>query len=592
MNRKKKYVCRFAILIAALVFLTANAFSVDVAKLSFDHYYDHVELTATLKALEKAYPGFMEMKSLGKTYRGRDIWGVILNNPKTGPAKHKPGFYIDANIHGNEIQGTEAALYTLWYLLKNYGKTELATRLLDERSFYVIPTMNPDSRDRYINGIANPNSPRTGLVPYDEDQDGVADEDGPEDLDGDGSITMMWKKDPRGKYKRHPSHPELLVPVRPGEKGEFNILALEGIDNDGDGMVNEDAAGGYDMNRNYGYNWQPNYVQMGAGPYPFCWPETKATRDFLIANPNIAGSQNYHNFSGMIVRGPGAINLGDFPVADRRIYDYIGKNGEKILPGYRYFVTYKDMYTLYGGSIDFIYSTLGIYAFLNELDLDPFDTLSELGLGGEDNEKKEDAELAYWRSLLNPLNEMFYQDRVLMGEHYTKLKPYSHPLYGDILIGGIKKFGRRVSPTFKLAETAHRNTAFCLYHADQLARLSFDKIKVESLGGGLYQVDVAIKNSRVTPSISFAAIQRKLHRVDRFKIEGKGVKLLAAGLPTDPFRGLTKKVECRKNFFWVGRGIPGFETVDFRLLIEGKGKVTLIYDSLKGGYHRKTITLE
>lgn len=592
MNRKNKYVCRFAILIAALVFLTANAFSVDVAKLSFDHYYDHVELTATLKALEKAYPGFMEMKSLGKTYRGRDIWGVILNNPKTGPAKHKPGFYIDANIHGNEIQGTEAALYTLWYLLKNYGKTELATRLLDERSFYVIPTMNPDSRDRYINGIANPNSPRTGLVPYDEDQDGVADEDGPEDLDGDGSITMMWKKDPRGKYKRHPSHPELLVPVRPGEKGEFNILALEGIDNDGDGMVNEDAAGGYDMNRNYGYNWQPNYVQMGAGPYPFCWPETKATRDFLIANPNIAGSQNYHNFSGMIVRGPGAINLGDFPVADRRIYDYIGKNGEKILPGYRYFVTYKDMYTLYGGSIDFIYSTLGIYAFLNELDLDPFDTLSELGLGGEDNEKKEDAELAYWRSLLNPLNEMFYQDRVLMGEHYTKLKPYSHPLYGDILIGGIKKFGRRVSPTFKLAETAHRNTAFCLYHADQLARLSFDKIKVESLGGGLYQVDVAIKNSRVTPSISFAAIQRKLHRVDRFKIEGKGVKLLAAGLPTDPFRGLTKKVECRKNFFWVGRGIPGFETVDFRLLIEGKGKVTLIYDSLKGGYHRKTITLE
>lgn len=592
MNRKNRYVYRFAILIVSLVFLTSAVFSVDVKRLSFDHYYDHAELTATLKALKKAYPGFMKMKSLGKTYQGRDIWGVTLNNPKTGPAKHKPGFYIDGNIHGNEIQGTEAALYTLWYLLKNYGKTELVTRLLDERSFYMIPTMNPDSRDRYINGVANPNSPRTGLIPYDEDRDGVADEDGPDDLDGDGSITMMWKKDPKGRYKRHPSHPELLIPIRPGEKGEFTILAVEGIDNDGDGMINEDAAGGYDMNRNYGYNWMPNYVQMGAGHYPFCWPETKATRDFLLANPNIAGAQNYHNFSGMIVRGPGAINLGDFPAPDRKIYDYIGKNGEKILPGYRYFVTYKDMYTLYGGSIDFIYSTLGIYAFLNELDLDPFDTLSELGLGGEGDAKEEDAELRYWRSLLNPLNEMFYQERVLMGEHYTKLKPYKHPLYGDILIGGIKKFGRRVSTTFKLAETAHRNTAFCLYHADQLARLSFDKVKIKHLGGGLYQVDVAIKNSRVTPSISFAAIQKKLHRVDRFKVAGKGVKLLAAGLPTDPYRGLTKNIECRKNFFWVARGIPGFETVDFRLLIEGKGSVTLIYDSLKGGYHSKTITLK
>jgi hypothetical protein len=456
----------------------------------------------------------------------------------------------------------------------------------------MIPTMNPDSRDRYINGVADPDSPRTGLIPYDDDQDGAADEDGPDDLDGDGSITYMWKKDPNGRFKSHPSHSQVLIPVRPGEKGAYTMLGQEGIDNDGDGMINEDAPGGYDMNRNYGYNWQPNYVQMGAGHYPFCWPETRATRDFLLANPNIAGSQCYHNFSGMIVRGPGATNLGEYPIADQKIYDYIGKKGEKILPGYRYLITYKDMYTLYGGSIDFIYSTLGIYAFLNELDLDPFDSLSELGLGEEGEKKEEDEEIRHWRSSLDQLNEMFYHDKVLLGEHYTELKSYKHPLYGDILIGGIKKFGQRVSPTFKLAETSHRNTAFCLFHADQLARLSFDKIKVEKLGGGLYQVDVTIKNSRVTPSISYAAIQKKLHRADRFKIEGKGVKLPAAGLLIDPFRGFTKEIECRKNFFWVERGIPSFGTVDFRLLIKGKGKVTLVYDSLKGGYHTKTITLK
>lgn len=580
-------------LLAALLLFSGSLFSGGIERLSFDHYYDHAELTRTLKALEKAYPRFMTLKSLGKSYQGREIWSVIVNNPKTGPAEHKPGFYIDGNIHGNEIQGTEAALHALWYLLKNYGKTELVTRLLDERAFYFIPTMNPDSRDVYINGVADPNSPRTGLIPLDDDQDGQADEDGPDDLDGDGSITQMWKKDPHGTFKRHPSNPEVLVPIRPGEKGEFRFLGMEGIDNDGDGFLNEDLPGGYDMNRNYGYNWQPNYVQFGAGHYPFCWPETKATRDFLLANPNIAGAQNYHNFGGMFVRGPGATNLGDYPPGDKKVYDYIAQKGEKILPGYKYVVLYKDMYSAYGGSIDFLFCTLGIYSFVNELDMDPFDTF---GIHkDEEAEKKaqlEDEDLRHWRSLLEGLNRMFYHEMVLLGEHYTKLKPYKHPLFGDIYIGGMKKFGQRVSPLFKLAETCHRNTAFCLFHADQLPRLVFEKVDVKNLGGGLYQLDVTITNSRVTPSISYWAKQKKLHRADRVKVSGGNAKLLAAGVLTDPFRGITKKIDCRRNFFWAEQGVPGFGKVDFRLLVKGSGSVNLIYDSLKGGFHEKSIRLK
>jgi hypothetical protein len=164
--------------------------------------------------------------------------------------------------------------------------------------------MNPDSRDYFINKAEEY---RTGLVPYDSDRDGVADEDGPEDLDKDGFITQMRKKDPDGRFKAHPDDPRIMISVRPGEKGEYTLLGGEGIDNDGDGRINEDGLGGYDMNRNYGFNWQPNYVQYGAGEYPFCFPETKATRDFLMAHPNIMGGQNFHNTGGMILRGPGAL---------------------------------------------------------------------------------------------------------------------------------------------------------------------------------------------------------------------------------------------------------------------------------------------
>jgi len=579
----------FAFLVTAicLVVLSPKISSAAEVKLSFDHFYDHAELTAALKALQKANPQFMKLISLGKSYEGRDIWGVIINNPKTGPEEHKSGFYIDGNIHGNEIQGTEVALYAIWYLLNNYGKTELATRLLDERAFYIIPTMNPDSRDYFVN---KRESHRTGVIPVDEDQDGVADEDGPEDLDGDGFITTMRKKDPNGRFRAHPDDPRVLIPVRPGQKGEYTLLGTEGIDNDGDGNINEDRLGGYDMNRNYGFNWQPHYVQYGAGDYPFCFPETKATRDFLLAHPNIMGGQNFHNAGGMILRGPGAKNLGEYPLGDKRVYDQIGKKGEKIIPGYRYLIVYKDLYTVFGGSIDFLYSVLGIYTFTNELDMSP--TFSFPIEGERDEGEEEDEEIQRLRYIAERLAEMTYHDLVLLGEHFADWKPYKHPLYGDVEIGGTKIYGSRVPPLFQLADTCHRNAAFCFFHADQLPRLEFDEVKVEKLESDLFQLDISVRNNRVTPSMSSLAAQRKLHRADRLKLEGKNVKLVSAGRLFDQYRGITGEVEIRDNSIWVESGIPGFDRVTYRFLVRGKGSVKLIYDSLKGGYLATTTTLK
>lgn len=569
-----------------LALMSSNTATAAEVKLTFDHFYDHAELTEALKALEKANPQFMKVISLGKSHQGRDIWAVILNNTKTGPAEHKSGYYIDGNIHGNEIQGTEVALYAIWYLLDNYGKTEFATRLLDERAFYIIPTMNPDGRDYFVN---KREAHRTGLIPVDDDRDGIADEDGPEDLDGDGFITQMRKKDPNGRYKSHPDDPRVMIPVRPGEKGEYSLLGSEGIDNDKDGRINEDRLGGYDMNRNYGFNWQPNYVQRGAGPYPFSFPETKATREFLLAHPNIMGAQNFHNTGGMILRGPGAKNMGDYPMADIRIYDYIGKKGEKIIPGYRYIIIYKDLYTVYGGSVDFLYSVLGAYTFSNELDMTPSFSFPT---GGREPGDEEDEELQRMRSLARRLYEMTHHDLVLLGEQFADWTPYKHPLYGDIEIGGVKIYGTRVPPLFQLADTCHRNAAFCLFHADQLPRLIFDEVAVKKLEGGFYQIDITLKNTRVTPTISAQARQKKLHRADRLKLEGKNVKLLAAGSLIDRFRGITRKIKTRDNSLWVSSGIPSFGKVNYRLLVKGKGNIKIIYDSLKGGYYTKTATLK
>lgn len=590
MNIKQIPIKAVTIFLLTGLWALSGAGAADEVRLSFDHFYDNAELTQALKSLERAYPQLATVQPIGKSVQGRDIWAIILNNPKTGPAEHKPGYYVDGNIHGNEIQGAEVALYMVWYLLKNYGKTALATRLLDERAFYVVPTMNPDSREFYIHQASDPNSPRSGWVPVDDDRDGAVDEDGPEDLDGDGAITTMRKKDPYGRYKPNPKDPRILVAAKPDEKGEYEILGEEGIDNDGDGRINEDGPGSYDMNRNFGYNWQPNYVQYGAGAYPFSFPEAKAVADFVMAHPNIMGAQSFHNSGGMILRGPGAKNLGDMNSADRQVMDYIGKKGESILPGYRYITIYKDMYTVYGGSIDFFNNTLGIFTFSNELDMDLAREPKPPARKSED-EEEEANEVQRMLTGDESIEGMVYQDLVLMGEQYSDWKPYKHPLYGDIEIGGEKKFASRVPPLFKLAETCHRNAAFVLYHADQLPRLKFDRVKVQKVKDNLFQVDIVVTNATVTPTISAIARQKQIHRVDRFGVEG-GPKLVAAGELSDPYRNQTRSYKLLKNAFQVDSGVPGFGKMEFRLMIEGRGDVGLVFDSLKGGYYRKDIKLE
>ena len=72
---------------------------------------------------------------------------MTITNFAKGDEAEKPAFWIDGGIHANEIQGPEVALYTAWYLLETYGRQESATRLLDERVFYILPMMSPDSRD-------------------------------------------------------------------------------------------------------------------------------------------------------------------------------------------------------------------------------------------------------------------------------------------------------------------------------------------------------------------------------------------------------------------------------------------------------------
>ncbi|MGD9128463.1 MAG: M14 family zinc carboxypeptidase, partial [Planctomycetia bacterium] len=212
----------------------------------WNRYHDHASITRIFKELAKTFPEYAKLSSLGKSYGGREMWVLTITNFSKGKPAEKPGFFVGGGIHANELQCSDAALYIAWYLLEMHARNPQIAELVDNRTFYVMPAMSPDSRDSHLHEPNSVKTPRSGMRPVDDDRDGLVNEDGPDDLDGDGNITQMRVRDPHGNMKPHPEFPNLLIPCKKGEKGSYRLLGTEGYDNDQDGRINEDRPGSYD----------------------------------------------------------------------------------------------------------------------------------------------------------------------------------------------------------------------------------------------------------------------------------------------------------------------------------------------------------
>lgn len=531
-------------------------------RVEWNQFYDHAGLGAILAQLHRAFPKLTRLYSLGKSVEGRELWCLEVSAFNQGDAARKPGMWIDGNIHGNEVQGAEVVAYTAWYLCHQYGRLEQVTELLDRRVFYLTPTINPDGRDRWLHRAQNPSTSRSGLRPDDDDGDGTADEDDCDDLDGDGSITMMRIKDPHGHWKPHPLFPDsLMVEVGPEEPGEFTLLGLEGLDNDGDGQVNEDPAGGYDMNRNWAWDWQPEYVQRGALEYPFCLPETRAVADFIVKHPNIAAAQSYHNFGGMILRSPGREG-GAMHGGDERLLQLIAQRGEKMLPYYRSMLLWKDLYTVWGGEIDWLYGARGIVTFTTEL-------WSLRNLDKTNAPPSREDEAAFLKY-------------VLLNDGVVTWHPFHHPLYGPIEIGGTRKEWGRTPVSFLLEEECHRNMAFTLYHADQMPRLRLSELNTGALADGLYRVEVTVENDRLIPTRLGQDIAHRITPPDIVSLSGRDVTVVSAGRVTDRFRKRIEAVRRRPERLEIDT-VPGRGIVRVQFLVSGHGEFQVTVDSARGG---------
>jgi murein tripeptide amidase MpaA len=107
----------------------------------FDKYQRNEEINAYFQDLIVEYPYLVESFSIGKTFEGRDINGVIIKSPNSTETRD---IFFHGGIHAREWIGPATVSYIATELIKGYGKDVEITRLIDRFTFHIIPVLNVD----------------------------------------------------------------------------------------------------------------------------------------------------------------------------------------------------------------------------------------------------------------------------------------------------------------------------------------------------------------------------------------------------------------------------------------------------------------
>lgn len=454
-------------------------------KLSHDRYLPFDEYTAALKDLVASSPELAQLESVGQSFRGREIWAVTLTNRATGSPEAKPGFYIDGNNHGEEVITSSVTLYTIDYLLSEYGQDPDITRLLDTRVVYVLPRVNPDGAEICLTTPYR--TVGTGRYhPADEYPTGLH----LEDLDGDGEIRQMAIPDPRGEWRRSTAEPRLLVLREPWEAdGEYYRMVPEGMLRDWDGISLPIVPPRHgNLNRQFPVNWEPEGGEYGSGDFPLNEPEAMAMARFVLSHPNITGAQAYHSHGGIILRPSGFRRDAELPAADLDIYRTLGAVGTEVT-GYPLISTYEDFTPnmrspRHGMFTDWLYDRMGIPAFASEV----WDVETEAGIQKQQffstrpHNETEQMRFLEWADEHSP---RAYQD----------WHEFEHPQLGTVLLGGWDPyFIHRNPPPALIAKVALPNTLFTVRHALASPLLHIREFKAQPVSADLHIVQAQVEN--------------------------------------------------------------------------------------------------
>lgn len=568
-------------------------------------YSDPAAVNRSIEQLRQANPSLVKVHKFAVTPGGREM--LMIEIGKSGTSV--PAVLVGANFSGLTPLATEAAM-------------SLASRVVSDASlngkltWYILPIGNPDAYARFFTRPlwSDPGNGR----PFNDDTDDQTDEDGYNDLDGNGIITRMRVKAHDGTWLPVEGEPRLMrkADAAKGERGIYKLYT-EGIDDDGDGQYNEDVPGGTNINNNFPHLFKK--FGRRSGLYPGSEPESEAMLRFAFSHPEIAmviafGQTNY------LLSPPKGGRKGSIDTGSIRIPREMGASlGIDVSRTYTLAEVIELVQPMLppGMTADesMIASFLGLgevvnpmpddMIFYNEISSDYKEYLKKKGITAErlDPAQPEEGSFELWAyyhlgvpvftidfwGLPKPTEEkkenqgdekkndtvkadqqkgdpkevaqLAFSDKWLDGRGFTPWKSYKHPTLGEVEIGGFTPFSDNTPPENMIDSLLDLQLPYIPELVKRLPRLAIAEVKTTEKGGGVYQLEAWVTNEGY---LSFPIAMGKRNKVPApaiLTLEGDRIEILS-GKKRTPIGevGGMKSVK----YVWLVRS-PKKETLTLRL---------------------------
>ena len=548
-------------------------------------YHNNKSLSRLLTSLVEQNPELVRLDGIARSRGKRKVWLVEIGKGAEQDRKTRPAMLVVADIEGNDLVGSSIAVSWIKHLLEQYETDAKITKLLQTTTFYVVPRLNPDAAEHFFNELKCETTRND--KPVDDDHDGLMDEDGPEDLNGDGLITSMRIEDSEGEYILDPADDRLLMEADPlkSEVGAWRFLT-EGIDNDHDESWNEDGPGGVNFNRNFPYNFE--FFAPDAGIHQVSEPETQALADFVVDHPNTGIILAYGAADNLLKTPKGATPPRRKPMTaidedDAGYYKAMGELYRKALgldkeledasfPG-----TFSDWMYFHRGRLSLAARpwspALAVELSKNkekktqakdekDAEFKPEDEKKDKDKKPKDNDERNEKE----RQELNWFDENSPQA-------FVKWQAVEHPDFPNqrVEVGGYSPFALTNPPAQMLEQITAKNAEFLTTVARRLPRIAIRKVETRHLGQSVYEVKIQVENTGFLPtSISQGQRTGEVYPTrltidldDKFFLSGTRI----TNLPLIPGSGGTEEVR------YIIRA-AGRKKINFGVISALAGKIT------------------
>jgi len=421
--------------------------------------------------------GHVEALTLGPSYGGREIFAVQFGAAGDRALSERTSVFLVGGLDGVSVSGSETVIRLVSKLL------ESAERLPPEMAFVAIPWANPDGLARWMEtGCGGGRNDR----PVDDDRDGRMDEDRADDVDGDGQVLEMLIEDGAGGWVHGPDK-RVLRPAKVGQAPRY-VRTREGEDEDGDGLYNEDEAGGVVTDHNFPVDWRGPWSGVSSGALPMSEKSTRAIVD-LARRRRCAVFLAFQGNHGWLASPGGLASAESFVQAsDVEAYSFLldtyrkgTKRTQVELPTQRIARGYERP----GTAIDWFYRALG--SMSAELAVWGIGAMGEEGVA--EREGFENTEEAWAR----------YFDETRGGKGFVPWQPYDLAGGQKALVGGWER-NTCINPVPEsLSQLVSGLDEFCISLAKGLPQLAFEIVD-KSENGRVRQLRARVRNHGLLPS--------------------------------------------------------------------------------------------